>query len=442
MRWLPEFSRRARWAVPGGAAAIVAAVTAVSVIGVAQASPELPARTPAQLLAAVAGRTGPPPALTGTVVETASLGIPQLPGTSNPTSITSLLSGSHTIRVWYADPQHIRLAVPVTMSETDLIRNGRTVWVWQSSSNTATKLMLPSRSGKVTPEPAQVNLTPQQAAQQALAAVGPSTAVSVQRNVTVAGQAAYQLVLTPKDSRSLVGRISIAVDAARNLPLRVQVFARGATTPAIQVGYTSISFVKPAAANFTFTPPPGATIRTHLALGPAGGLVGAPAEQVRLRPADGKAQIMPAGSNAKIRNAKIRNAKIVKIKRVGVKLRPVGANAQVSRVGPKVIGKDWLSVAVLPATALATVAGNGNVGIVAGQAARSVAGSPNGPGSLGGDGGAILGALLKSATPVHGTWGSGKLLQTSLVSILITNDHVFVGAVTPAVLYSAAAQTK
>ena len=61
----------------------------------------------------MAGRTAPLPALTGTVVETASLGLPQLPGTSDQNSITSLLAGSHTIKVWYADPQHIRLAVPM-----------------------------------------------------------------------------------------------------------------------------------------------------------------------------------------------------------------------------------------------------------------------------------------------------------------------------------------
>ena len=44
---------------------------------------------------------------------------------------------------------------------------------------------------------------------------------------------------------------------------------------------------------------------------------------------------------------------------------------------------------------------------------------------------------------MHGAWGSGKLLHTSLVSVLMTsNGHVLVGAVTPAVLYAAAAQVK
>ena len=46
------------------------------------------------------------------MVETASLGLPHLPGSQNPNSITSLLTGSHTVKVWYAGPRNLRLAVP------------------------------------------------------------------------------------------------------------------------------------------------------------------------------------------------------------------------------------------------------------------------------------------------------------------------------------------
>ena len=53
------------------------------------------------------------------------------------------------------------------------------------------------------------------------------------------------------------------------------------------------------------------------------------------------------------------------------------------------------------------------------------------------------GALLRSATPVHGSWGSGRLLRTSLLSVLITsNGKALIGAVAPSVLYAAAAQAK
>jgi outer membrane lipoprotein-sorting protein len=363
-------------------------------ISTAQASPELPVRTAAQLLASVAGRDAPPPALTGTVVETASLGLPQLPGSADPDSVTALLAGSHTLKVWYADPTHIRLAVPVTMSETDLIRNGRQVWVWQSKSNTVTRVQLPARDGRAGLHPAgvpsQLPLTPQQAASQALKAVGPSTRVSVQRNVTVAGQPAYQLVLSPKASGSLIGRVAIAIDATRNVPLRVQVYAKGAASPAFQVGYTSISFVKPAAANFSFTAPAGAKVKV----------------------------VSPPGDTPG----------------------PMPSKDQQASGEPRVIGKDWLSVAVLPASALNGVTDAGGAANVAGDAAQSAAGSPGG-GS--GEDAAVAAALLKAATPVHGAWGSGKLLHTSLVSVLMTSDgHVLVGAVTPAVLESAAAQIK
>ena len=52
----------------------------------------------------------------------------------------------------------------------------------------------------------------------------------------------------------------------------------------------------------------------------------------------------------------------------------------------------------------------------------------------------MLRDLLASATPVHGTWGSGRLLRTSLVSVLMTDQGTtFAGAVQPSVLYAAAA---
>ncbi len=104
--------------------------------------------------------------------------------------------------------------------------------------------------------------TPQQLAKQALAAVGPTTKVGLQQNVSIAGQPAYQISLAPKDSRSLIGEIRIAIDAQRALPLRVQIFARGSSSPAFQVGFTSLQFGTPAASNFAFTAPPGAKVKT------------------------------------------------------------------------------------------------------------------------------------------------------------------------------------
>jgi hypothetical protein len=49
-------------------------------------------------------------------------------------------------------------------------------------------------------------------------------------------------------------------------------------------------------------------------------------------------------------------------------------------------------------------------------------------------------ALQAATTPVHGPWGSGRLLRTNLVSVLQTNGHILIGAVQPSVLYADAAQ--
>ena len=381
MKQLSQLSRRARWAVPTGAVVVVGGVLAGSMISVAQAAPSLPAKTPAQLLAALAAKPATPP-LTGTVVETSSLGLPSLPGTSSPGSLASLLTGSHTIRIWYSDPRHFRLAVPQSMSESDIIRNGGNAWVWESSQNTVTHVVIPAHAGKSAAQKAQKKaqpsappLTPQQAANEILKQVGPTTTVRVDSNVTVAGEAAYQLVLAPKSSSSLIGQIRIAVDGSRDVPLRVQVFAKGAKSPAAQIGFTSVSFVKPAAANFAFSAPAGAKVKTET-LGDEA----------------------PAGKHA-------RNSGDV-----------------------STVGSGWLAVANLPSSALT-------------EATGAMSQRPSSGSGLSGDTGAVVNALIKSATRVSGSWGSGRLIKTSLISVLITdNGRVLVGAVTPQVLYSAAAQ--
>lgn len=390
---LPNLSRRARWAVPGGALVVVGAVMAGALITTAQASPALPPRTPAQLLAAVAARSGPPPALTGTVVESAALGLPQLPGMDDPTSVASLLAGSHTVRIWYANASHFRLAAPGSMSESDLVVSGRTAWLWRSTSNSVTRIVAPADSHESPAEamPSQVTLTPQQAARQALAAVGPTTTVTVQSNVIVAGEAAYQLVLAPKSQRSLIGQVRIAIDATHNVPLRVQVFARHAVSPGFQVGFTSVSFVRPDPANFRFTPPPGVKVKTVTLPGP----------------------------------------------RSSVYQR---AQAQASADAPTVIGDGWLAVAVLPAADIGGLVGSPSQAAAgaASSAARATAGqAPPGGGE---SAMALAGVLAKWATPVRGDWGSGRLLRTPLVSMLITNDgRVLIGSVTPSVLFADAA---
>jgi outer membrane lipoprotein-sorting protein len=253
-------SRAVRWAVPVGAVALVgAAIGTAPVIAAAQDDPSLPPKTAAELLVAAsqAGQLSHP--LSGTIVENSSLGLPSMPGDDDGGSLISLLSGSHTARIWYADPRHARLAQINPGSEVDYIRNGADTWEWSSTKNTATHGTVDEKRQQRQPMP-KASLTPQQAADRALAMVGKTTTVRVDPTGRVAGRDVYELVLSPKDARSLVGQVRVALDGKTFVPLRVQVYPKGSASPAAQVGFTSVTYTRPAAANFAFKPPPGAKV--------------------------------------------------------------------------------------------------------------------------------------------------------------------------------------
>jgi len=379
------------------------------------AVPNLPAKTPAQLLtelAQAAGRQAGP--FTATVQQTTSLGLPELPGLSRASGASSsLLDGTQSINIWYGGPKRVRIAVPVQAGESDLRRNGSTVWLWNSKNQTATQVTLPALSAPSvhdrSPQPPD---TPQAAVSRLLTAIGPSTVVSVQSNVSIADRPAYQLSLAPKSSESLVGRVLLAVDASKGIPLRLEVFGRGSAGPAYSIGYSKLAFGTPDAANFSFTPPPGATVKHQTVPSDAGALL----------PGFG----LPSGL-------------------------PLPGSASPGKAGkPTVIGSNWLSVVATPADAAVAAAvqqlmteqpgtpqGSSNSGGFVGSSSSAVPG-PSASGTV-----PVrpylepLRALLLATSPVHGSWGSGRLLQTTLFAMLVTSKgQILAGAVRPSVLYA------
>ncbi|MET8091732.1 hypothetical protein [Micromonospora sp. NPDC005220] len=260
-----------RWLVPATAA--VAVIGGGAAIGTfaAEAEPSLPPRTAAQLLVDL--QTSRLEGLSGTVVQRADLGLPPLVGLLPGNDLTTMLTGTHTLRVWYSGPDQQRVALLDTLGEQDVIRNGRDLWTWQSRGNTATHRTLGDDAGarKPAPEPAaSLPATPQQAADLALGAIDPSTEVSVGRSATVAGRDSYELVLQPRDRDSLVHQLRIAIDAKQHVPLRFEVLAKGSDQPAFEVAFTEVDYRRPDADQFTFNPPPGVTVTEEKAERPTG----------------------------------------------------------------------------------------------------------------------------------------------------------------------------
>lgn len=264
LRWLP-------------AAMVPVALTAAALAGSYQAgaATSLPHKTAAEVIAMI-GRSDVH-ALSGTLQQSSDLGLPALPSTGpaatqGPASIIELLSGSHTARVYVDGPTKARFQVMDLLAERDLVRNGSDLWLYNSADNSAAHVTLPAAPtpGPVTHAPAMPGMsTPDLVAQHFLAAVEPSTEVTVGDGTTVAGRTAYQLVIKPRSTGTLVDSVTIAVDSASGLPLGVDVRARGQATAAFSLAFTDVSLSAPDAGLFSFTPPPGAAVEEKATPQPA-----------------------------------------------------------------------------------------------------------------------------------------------------------------------------
>ena len=350
-------SRRARWVVPVGTVTAVAVAIGLGSVVAGASSPDLPDKTAAELLAAVADSEQP---FSGTVVQTSRLGLPELPeAASEGTGPAALLTGSHTARIWYSSPERARFALMGTLEETNVIRDGDDAWVWTSATNAAQHFTLPDPAGQAAEPTPEAPVDPQTAAALLLAAVDPSTEVVVDGTAEVAGRAAYELVLSPRDDGSLIEDVRLAVDGDTSMPLRVRINAAGDDEPAFEVGFTSVTFGEPSDDVFRFNPPPGATIDEY--------------------------------DLSDLRSKHRHDG-------------PIGTGM------PTIVGEGWTSVLVVSGVSLPESDESG-----------------------------LLDAVLGSTTTVSGPYGSGRLLETALVSALLLDDgRLLVGAVTPEVLERAA----
>jgi outer membrane lipoprotein-sorting protein len=378
-----------RW-VPAIAAPAVVAVVVAGGVFAASASADLPEKSPHDVLELAA--QADVQSFSGTVEQSSDLGLPDLssvPGgasmggsgggsgsgsdsgtaAENDASLSSaleLLTTDHSARVYADGSDKLRVQILDQLAERDAIRNGDDVWLYDSSDDTAlhTTLPDPSTLGEgeaAAPLPTDV-ATPGQLAQKVLDAVDPSTEVTLGADASVAGRPAYDLVLTPRGSETLVGSVSIAVDSETGLPLQVEVLARGASSPAFSIGFTDLSLDAPSADLFDFAAPEGTTVTE--------------------KPFPTRDELQGDGS----------------------------ADADGTHPEPVVTGEGWGSIVSLAVGADAS--------------GTDVSGLTSSP---------LIAQLL---TPVDG----GQALQTTLVSVLLTDDgRVLAGAVPVEALQAAAA---
>jgi hypothetical protein len=223
--------RSARWALVALVAAVACAVPSV-VASLPVGGDRL---GPGQLRAKIVASADQP--YTGFARTQAELGLPNLPAVGD---VTSLLSGTTSIRVWFQAANDNRVDVIDTVGERDVYETPDGEFTWDYGTGLLTEILgaepvrLPRAGDLVPPDLARRIL--------AMDPVDRPLALPPRR---IAGVVADGLRLRPTDPFTTVGQVDIWADPTTGLPLRVEVSAKGATTPLITSQFVSVDQSRP-----------------------------------------------------------------------------------------------------------------------------------------------------------------------------------------------------
>jgi outer membrane lipoprotein-sorting protein len=243
--------------------AAVALVVGVAVAGADQSDP-LPAVTAPELLAKM-GQTDDVTAVSGEIAWQNQLfgDLSQASSMAHLPAQSPLTSGGSG-RIWVAEAG-ARVESQGSGGDQVVVvdKTARTAWVYDYAANTAKKVVVTGSAPAETasPAPSAAMLTPE-AITLYLQRLSAFATVEVAGQTKVAGRDTYQLRFTPTAQDTALGYVQAAVDGQTMLPLQLEVYAKGGTSPVIKFGFTSVSYDAIDDATFAFTPPEGATVTT------------------------------------------------------------------------------------------------------------------------------------------------------------------------------------
>src|SRR3954447_2194849 len=222
-------------------------------------------------IALAAGGSGPvPPAKSLDAAVHDSLAGPEVQGVSARVEFTNHLIDSAALegnapllkgangRLWLTKG-HLRLELQSDQGDAQLVVDRRGFWVYDVSSHTVYRGRLP-RARKAERARKETHRTPSAAEiRHGIARVKRHAGLSGAIPVDVAGRPAYDVRITPKQG-GLVGAARLAWDAGHAAPLRVAVFAKGSSSPVLELKATDVSYGRVPASTFAVTPPKGAKV--------------------------------------------------------------------------------------------------------------------------------------------------------------------------------------
>ena len=225
-------------------------------------------------IAVAATSSGPvpkPQPLAGAVHQ--ALSAPKVTGISANISFTNNLidssdftgQGSDPIlqgasgRLWLSDDGRLRIELQSDNGDAQVVVDHRSFWISDPTQNVVYEGTLPADRGARHPD-SQHGIPSLATIQSFVTQLMGRVNLSGAQPTDVAGRAAYRVTVSPKHDGGLLGSAQLAWDATMGVPLQFAIYARGNTTPVVELKATSISYGAIPASDFNISPPAGAKV--------------------------------------------------------------------------------------------------------------------------------------------------------------------------------------
>jgi outer membrane lipoprotein-sorting protein len=202
--------------------------------------------------------------LTDHLLEGANLATGSAGGAGGLSSSPLLTGGSG--RLWIAKDGRARLELQSEQGDTQIYYDGHTVSIYDASSNTLYRY---------TPKPMEATSPSSKAGAEGSAHHEPPSVAKIEEAIShlhhvdvsgatptdVAGQPAYTVRVTPKESGSMIAGAELSWDAVHGVPLRAAIYSTTSASPAIELAATEVSYGQVDGSVFNFKPPANAKVQ-------------------------------------------------------------------------------------------------------------------------------------------------------------------------------------
>jgi hypothetical protein len=182
------------------------------------------------------------------------LGLPDVPRAGR---VVALLGETTRMRAYVASPERWRVDELTAIGERDLYHEGWGTWLWDSGERRAVATVGEAEVRFARP----ADLLPPELGRRVVAAAEPGELRRLPAR-RVAGIEAVGLRITPRSPDTTVGRADLWADPRSGLPVRVELTARGASTPILTTAFLDLRLRAPQPDLLRFQAPDDAEVQT------------------------------------------------------------------------------------------------------------------------------------------------------------------------------------